>query len=139
MQQAQVNGAISVEVTYTDGQGTVETVISGATGPIENVNDDPVGSVSIAGTASEDQTLTVLIDFTDEDGFDSEALTYQWLSGDTALADATSAQLFLDQSLVGALISIELTYTDNFGVTESLTSSKTSAVQNVNDSPEGTL
>ena len=115
----------------------METVISGATGPIENVNDDPVGSVSIAGTVAEDQTLTALIDFTDEDGFDSEALTYQWLSDDTAIAGAISAQLLLDQSLVGALISIELTYTDDFGVTESLTSSKTSAVQNVNDSPEG--
>ena len=137
LQQAQVNGAISVAVTYTDGQGTVENVISGATGPIENVNDDPVGSVSIAGTAAEDQTLTAVIDFTDEDGFDSEALNYQWLSGDMAIAGATSAQLLLDQSLVGSLISIELTYTDNFGVMESLTSSRTSAVQNVNDSPEG--
>ena len=80
-------------MTYTDGQGTVETVISGATGPIENVNDDPVGSVSIAGTVAEDQTLTALIDFTDEDGFDSEALAYQWLSDDTAIAGAISAQL----------------------------------------------
>ena len=33
-----------------------------------------------------------------------------------AIAGATSAQLLSDQSLVGALISIELTYTDNFGV-----------------------
>ena len=56
--QADVGAAITVEVSYTDGEGTAESVTSSATSPVANVNDDPTGGVTISGTATEDEVLT---------------------------------------------------------------------------------
>ncbi|MCE9688675.1 hypothetical protein LZP73_21245, partial [Shewanella sp. AS16] len=55
---ADVGASISVVASYTDNQGTAESVTSSATAAVGNVNDAPTGSVSITGTAIEDQSLT---------------------------------------------------------------------------------
>ncbi len=55
---ADVGASISVVVSYTDGNGTAESLTSAAVGPVANVNDAPSGAPSITGTATEDQTLT---------------------------------------------------------------------------------
>ena len=39
-------------------QGTAESVASSATSAVANVNDDPTGSVTISGTATQGETLT---------------------------------------------------------------------------------
>ena len=52
---ADVGAAITVTASYTDGQGTAESVTSAGVGPIANVNDAPVGVPTITGTVTEDQ------------------------------------------------------------------------------------
>ncbi len=56
---AEVGSYLRVVASYTDNQGTVETVASSSTtSTIANVNDAPIGfSVSISGTAAENETL----------------------------------------------------------------------------------
>ena len=66
----------TVVASYTDGEGTAESVTSAATSAVGNVNDAPTGSVTISGTATEDQTLTANNTLADEDGLGS--ISYQW-------------------------------------------------------------
>jgi hypothetical protein len=122
---------MSVTATYTDGQGTAESVASTATSAVANVNDDPTGSVTITGTAAEDQVLTASNDLADEDVLGT--ITYTWSNG------ATGETVTLAQSDVGSAMSVTATYTDGQGTAESVASTATSAVANVNDDPTGTV
>jgi hypothetical protein len=54
--------------SYTDLQGTAETVTSDVTAAVINVNDAPMGAVLISGTPTEDGVLTVSNTITDADG-----------------------------------------------------------------------
>ena len=71
---ADVGTQISVRVTYTDGQGTVEGPLTSVqTAAVANVNDTPVGVPTITGTVTEDQTLTADVSgISDADGLRRE-------------------------------------------------------------------
>ena len=133
---ADVGVQISVGAHYTDGHGTVETVISAATAAVANVNDVPAGSVTISGTPTEDQTLTASNTLVDADGVGS--VTYYWLRGgvDTGVTGTTYV---LGDADVGAQISVTASYTDGHGTAEGLISAATAAVANVNDVPTGSV
>ncbi|ASK21431.1 hypothetical protein CEK60_19945, partial [Halomonas sp. N3-2A] len=133
--QAEVGKAITVEVSYTDDQGTAEAVTSAATESVANVNDAPTGGVAISGDAVEDQTLTASNTLADEDGLG--AVTYQWLRDGTEITDATGETYTLAQADVGAAISVRASYTDDQGTAEAVTSAATDSVANVNDAPTG--
>ncbi|MGP5019964.1 hypothetical protein ACTXK7_20490, partial [Vreelandella alkaliphila] len=133
--QAEVGKAITVEVSYTDDQGTAEAVTSAATDSVANVNDAPTGDVIITGDAVEDQTLTASNTLADEDGLG--AVTYQWLRDGTGITDATGETYTLTQADVGAAISVRASYTDDQGTAEAVTSAATESVANVNDAPTG--
>ncbi|NDW46998.1 hypothetical protein, partial [Ruegeria sp. PrR005] len=140
LSQADVGAAISVVVSYTDGQGAAESVTSAATSSVSNVNDAPSGAVAISGTARQGETLTAdATGVSDVDGIDATTVAYQWLRGDTAISGATASTYELTQDDVGAAISVRYSYTDNFGTNESVTSAATSSVSNVNDAPSGAV
>ena len=65
---ADVGATVRVVASYTDAKGTSESVASGVTAPIANVNDAPTGLVAISGSATEDQTLTASNTLADLDG-----------------------------------------------------------------------
>jgi hypothetical protein len=131
---ADVGQAISVRVSYTDGQGTVETLTSAATATVANVNDAPTGSVAITGTAEENQTLTANTStVADDDGLGT--LNYQWLRAGTAISAAINATYTLGDADVGQAISVRVSYTDGQGTIQTLTSAATATVANVNDAP----
>jgi Ca2+-binding RTX toxin-like protein len=133
--QAQVGSAITVTATYTDGWGTIETKTSSATSSVANVNDLPTGSVSVSGTATQGQTLTASNTLADVDGLG--AISYQWQADGANIGGATSNTLLLAQGQVGKAITVVASYTDAFGTHESVSSSATSSVANVNDLPTG--
>ncbi|MBR9925328.1 MAG: DUF4214 domain-containing protein, partial [Gammaproteobacteria bacterium] len=136
--QAEVGKAITVEVSYTDGQGTAEAVTSAATGSVANVNDAPTGGVIITGTTTEDETLTADTSaLVDEDGLGT--FSYVWKADDTAITGATSSTYTLTQAEVGKAITVEVSYTDQQGTAEALTSAATESVANVNDAPAGNV
>jgi hypothetical protein len=131
-----VGAQISVQVSYTDGHGTDESVTSAQTAAVANVNDAPAGQPTIAGTATEDQTLTAVTSgISDADGLG--AFNYQWLRNGTAITGATASSYTLGDSDVGAQISVQVSYTDCHGTSESVTSTQTAPVANVNDAPAG--
>ncbi len=133
---ADVGASISVVVSYTDGNGTAESLTSAAVGPVANVNDAPSGAPSITGTATEDQTLSAdTSSIADADGLG--AFSYQWQRDGVAIGGATASTYTLGDADVGASISVVVSYTDGNGTAESLTSAAVGPVANVNDAPSG--
>jgi hypothetical protein len=133
---ADVGSAISVRVRYTDGHGTLESLTSSSTAAITGINDTPVGLPVIQGTISENQTLVAsTAGLTDADGLG--AFSYQWLRNGSAISGATNSNYTTGDADVGTTLSVQISYTDNQGTTETLTSASTTAVQNVNDLPIG--
>jgi VCBS repeat-containing protein len=135
--QAQVGKVIIAKAGYTDAQGTIESVASSATSAVVNVNDAPIGTVTISGTATEDQTLTASNNLTDIDGLGT--VTYQWQADGVDIAGATANTLVLGQAQVGKVITAKASYIDLQTTAESVTSSGTTAIANVNDLPIGTV
>ncbi|MFC3616077.1 hypothetical protein ACFORG_20190 [Lutimaribacter marinistellae] len=134
--QADVGAEISVRVSYTDGEGTDESVTSAATAVVGNVNDAPTGDVTIRGEALEGETLTAdAATLADEDGLGS--FSYEWLRDGVVIDGATTDSYTLAQSDVGSEISVRVSYTDGEGTDESVTSAATAVVGNVNDAPTG--
>ena len=133
--ETQVGKAITVTASYTDGRGTAESVTSTSTAAVANVNDSPTGSVTIGGAAGQGQTLTAMNTLADADGLG--AISYQWKAAGISISGATASTLLLAEAQVGKAISVVASYIDGHGTGESMTSSSTSAVANVNDMPTG--
>ncbi len=135
--QADVGTTITVVASYTDGQGSNESVTSAGVGPVANLNDAPTGSVTISGTPTEDQTLTAGNTLADEDGLG--AISYQWQRDGVDIGSATGNTYTLTQADVGATITVVASYTDGQGSNESVTSAGVGPVANLNDAPTGTV
>ena len=118
--QADVGTTITVVASYTDGQGTNESVTSAGVGPVANVNDAPTGTVTISGTPTEDQTLTASNTLADEDGLGT--ISYQWQRNGVDIGGATASTYTLTQADVGTTITVVASYTDGQGTNESVTS-----------------
>ena len=134
--QADVGSQISVEVSYIDGGGTAESVTSTATNPVVNVNDDPTGSINIAGTVSQGEILTA-----DTSGLDDPdglgAFSYVWLRDGNPILGATASSYELTQDDVGTAISVQVAYSDGYGTAESVVSDPTQAVASNDETLEG--
>jgi len=134
--QVDVGAKISVLANYTDGQGTNEVIASAQTATVANVNDVPTGSVTITGTTTQGQVLNASNSLADVDGLG--VVSYQWLRNGAATG-ITGNAYSLSQSDVGTKISVQASYTDGQGTNETLASTQTLAVANINDAPTGTV
>jgi Domain of unknown function (DUF4347)/Domain of unknown function (DUF4082) len=100
------------------------------------LNNNP-GSVSITGTATQNQTLTANV--SDPDGLSGVTINYQWQqSGNNGttwsnITGAASKTLTLVQAQVNQQVRVRAIYTDTLGSSENIFSTSTSAVANVND------
>ncbi len=135
-----VGSQVHVNVSYTDGHGTAESLTSAASAVVANVNDAPGGAVSVAGMASEDHTLTADVSsVTDIDGLGS--MSYQWARSSDGgatwndISGANGASYTLGDSDVGSQVHVNMSYTDGHGTAESLASAASDVVANVNDAP----
>ncbi len=130
---ADVGTQISVQVRYTDGQGTPEGPLTSAqTAAVANVNDAPTGAVALIGTATEAQSLSAdTSTIGDADGL--SAVSFQWQrSADGVtwinLSGATASIYLLTATDVGDQIRVIVGYTDAQGTAESLSSTALAAV-----------
>ena len=143
--QSEVGKPLRAKIEYLDGLGTLETIITPATGPVQNVNDLPTGRPSLVGYAQEDETLQIdVTTMNDEDGLG--AITYQWERSVDGIqwkpyASNTSdpSLLRLSQAEVGYAYRGTIRYTDGFGVQESMATTSSASVQNLDDPAVGTL
>ena len=119
--QSDVSMAVTVQVSYTDGLGGRESVTSSATQPVANINDEPTGGITVVGTPSIGRTLTVGTSLlSDADGLGT--FSYQWLRAANAIPDATSNSYLVTMADLGQVINVRISYTDGFGMAETVTS-----------------
>ena len=127
--------AISVTVSFTDDGGNDETLTSAATGAVEAKSNSPAtGQPAISGTAQVGETLTAdTSSIADEDGLDNAAFAYQWIfndgSADSEIGGATGSTYILASDDVGKTIKVRVSFTDDAGNEETLTSAATDAVE----------
>ena len=129
---------IKVRVTFTDDEGNTETLTSAATGAVARRPNSPAtGAPTIGGTAQVGQTLTVETSgIADADGLTGATFSYQWLSSrDTEIQGATGAAYILVPGDAGKTIKVRVTFTDDEGNAETLTSAATGAVTSRPNSP----
>lgn len=130
----QNGGPATITVSVFDGTQTVQTTFDVAVTPR---NDSPTGLPGIVGSAVEDQVLNAdTSGIADDDGLGT--FSYQWLRNGGIISGAQSVSYTLTDQDVGSQISVSVFYTDGQGNAESITSSQTVAVANVNDSPTTT-
>ena len=102
---------------------------------VTSVNDLPTGSVTITGIATQNELLTANNTLADVEGLG--VITYQWYANSEIINGANLATLSLTKTLVGKTITVTANYTDLLGTSESVSSSPTRAVVNINDVPTG--
>ena len=115
-----------VDVDWEDGQTVSVRIVEGANTPA-------TGAPTISGTAAVGQTLTANTDgIADEDGLDDPGFTYQWIANDgTAdadIVDATGETYTVSDDDVGKTIKVKVSFEDDAGNKESLTSAATAEV-----------
>ncbi len=149
--------AMKVRVSFTDRQGFTESSISVATGVVNGTttsaavpeptpqNSPASGQPTISGTAQVGETLTANTSgIADEDGLDNVSFSYQWIADDVDISGATNASYTLSDSDEGKTVKVTVTFTDDAGNEESVTSAATDAVASppttltasIHDAPE---
>ena len=97
--------------------------------PTPGENSPATGAPTISGVAQVGETLTTdTSGIADGDGLDNVSLTYQWVADDTDIAGATGSSYTLTDSDEGTAIKVKVSFTDDEGNEETLTSAATSAV-----------
>lgn len=124
--QADVDKVITIVARYTDGEGTIESVVSENTRTVVNVSHSTTGSVTITGTAIEGNTLTASHALEDLDGLGD--VSYQWQRDGVDIVGATNDSYLLVQDDVDAVITVIASHTDGEGADESVSSFGTAAV-----------
>ena len=121
---------MQVRVSFTDDAGNGESLTSAATEPVlARPNRAAAGRPTISGTPQVDETLTAdTTGISDEDGLDNVSYGYQWIAGGTDIAGATGATFTLTASQQGETMQVRVTFTDDAGNEETLTSVATEAV-----------
>ena len=127
---ASVQGkTIRVRVSFTDDAGNEESVTSAATEAVTVANSPASGAPSISGTAQVSETLTVdTSGIADADGLTNASFAYRWLADDVEIAGATASTYTLTSSEQGKTIKVRLSFTDDAGNEESVTSATTGLV-----------
>ena len=138
-----VNQYLRVEVSYVDGQGNSELIISPSSSAVKNVNDNPVGSPVIMGEVRENKVLSVdLSRITDEDGLGT--MNVDWERSTTKanwqrLPDKANNVVNLNQTDVGYSYRAVINYIDGFGTSETLYTEPTELVANVDNPLTGEI
>ena len=141
---------LKVRVTFTDDAGNEESLTSYAVIvsrplvlPDEEVANTPAtGAPGIDGSPVVGQSLTATTsDIGDDDGLTDATFSYQWLAADAAIEGATASTYTVAAGDVGKALKVRVTFTDDAGHEESVTSAATAAVQqpltaDIHDAPE---
>ena len=125
-----VGASIKVRVSFVDRHGFSETLTSAATDTVQaTANSSATGAPTVSGTARVGETLSAdTSGVEDADGLDNVSFAYQWLADDSDISDATEAAYTLTAAEVGSVVSVRVSFTDDGGNEETLTSTATASV-----------
>ena len=136
-----VGRLLRVQLSYVDGQGNLETILSPPSSPVQNVNDKPNGAPQLVGAAQEEDALVVDTSMiSDDDGLGIFAIIWQRSSTKTewqAFPETNGEVLQLSQRHVGYSYRAVVSYEDGHGTKELLVTSPSETVQNVDDPVQG--
>tara|TARA_A100001015_G_scaffold86942_1_gene96653 strand:- start:6254 stop:7384 length:1131 start_codon:yes stop_codon:yes gene_type:complete len=136
-----VGNRLRVAISYVDGQGNLEPLLSPPSTPVRNVNDKPTGSARLIGSAVEDSALVVdTSSIADEDGIGGFDITWQRSSSKSSWEAYPTAQnevLRLTQSQVGYSYRAVVSYVDSHGTREVLYTSPSETIDNLDDPVQG--
>ena len=122
---------IKVRVSFIDNADSEETLTSAATAAVAaRPNSPATGAPTISGTAQVGEKLTASTsEIEDADGLTGAAFSYQWISSDTKIAGATEPTYTLAAADQGRTVKVRVSFTDDEGNAESLTSAATDMVE----------
>jgi len=126
-----VGKTIVVDVSYLDGGSTTEFVASIPTSPVTaSANSPPTGLPTITGIAQVGQTLAAdPSPIFDPDGLTTAIFSYQWFGNGSPIGGPTTVPtLTLQVDDVGKAITVEVSYVDDGGTSESVFSLPTGPV-----------
>ena len=118
-------------MSFTDDAGKVEKLTSAATDAVAPPPNSPAtGLPTISVTAQVGETLTADVSgIADADGLSDVTFQYRWLSSrDTEIPGATNSTYVLQASDAEKTVKVRVSFTDDAGNEESLTSEATAAV-----------
>ena len=132
-----IGKTIKVRVSFTDDGGNEETLTSAPTAAVEaKLNIPATGLPTIRGRAQVGETLTAdASGIADHNGLENANSSYQWLADDTAIDGATGREYTLAEADKGKAIKVRVSFTDDGGNEETLTSAPTAPVWG--DGPPG--
>ena len=128
---------VKIEVSFADDFGSDEQRTSAPTETVAGAPNTPAtGAPTITGTAQVGQTLTaVTTGIMDADGLTSVSYSYQWIrvdadgtSNPADITDETDATYILVAADLGKTLKVRVTFDDDLGHTETLTSAATATV-----------
>ena len=136
---ADEGGTIKVQVSFTDDAANAESLTSAATATVsfavqqQAANSPATGAPAISGAAQVGQTLTAATSgIADADGLTNVSYSYQWVrndgTSDTAISGATNSTYTLIAADEGKTIKVRVSFTDDAGYGETLTSAATGIV-----------
>ena len=135
LSDADLGRTIRVRVSFTDDAGNDETLTSAATDEVAaRPNTPATGAPTISGTVQAGETLTAdTSGIDDTDGLTSVSYSYQWIRSDggtdTDISGETASTYTVSDADVGKTIKVRVSFTDNRGNGESLTSAATAPVE----------
>ena len=122
-----------MRVSFTDAAGNDEELTSAGTGAVAAApppaNTPANGLPTITGAAQVGETLTAdTTGIADDDGLDNANFAYQWLADLDEVNGATASTYTLVAADAGKAITVRVSFTDDGGNDEQLTSAGTGAV-----------
>ncbi len=136
----QVGHALRVAARFIDFGGFAEVVRSAPSAPVLNVNQPPAGVPTLStATPQEQEPLSAsTAGITDPDGLVGVTFNFQWQQATTAggapfnnIAGATQVSFTPAQAQVNRLLRVRVSFTDNHGTGESVTSAATGVTGDV--------
>ena len=127
---SQQGQTVQVKVTFTDDADNQESLTSAETLEVAaKPNTAAAGDPTISGTPQVEQTLTADTSaIYDANGLNNVSYQYQWLRDDADIAGQTNSTYELVSADEDRTIKVRVTFTDEAGNAESLTSTATTAV-----------
>ena len=129
----QEGDTVQVQVTFTDDDGFSETLTSAVTDAVAAApaaaNNPATGAPTISGTPQVEQTLTAdTSPIADQDGLTNVSYGYQWIAGGADIYGATGSSFTLAASQQGKTIQVRVSFSDDAGNPEAMTSAATTTV-----------
>ena len=128
--EADEGKTVKVQVSFTDDAGNEETLTSAATDAVASLPNSPATGVpTITGVVQVGETLTAeTTGIADADGLDNAVFSYQWLAAAADISGAAGKTYALTEADEGKTVKVQVSFTDDEGNEETLTSTATDAV-----------